>query len=147
MFLLSVLAEQIGGNQRSGDLFRQLRGAAALNVALETAWRTGIRAVTVAIDFGTSHCETSRIFRDAGRGRREFPPGKVHRDRGRPRRGTGSTRPLLVAPRDPNEETTIAVRRARRLLEDAELDAGHAYAGIDTAGLAPTQSSRSIRRH
>ena len=68
MFLLSVLAEQIGGSQRSGDLFRQLRGAAALNVALETAWRTGIRAVTVAIDFGTSqlrgHCG---FFRDAGR--------------------------------------------------------------------------------
>ena len=29
------------------------------------------------------------------------------------------------------------MRRARRLVEDAELDAGEAYAGIDTAGLAP----------
>src|SRR5277367_832469 len=62
MFLLSVLAEQIGGDPRSGDLFRQLRGAAALNVALETAWRTGIRAVTVAIDFGTSQCEAADFF-------------------------------------------------------------------------------------
>ncbi len=51
MFLLSVLAEQIGGDPRSSDLFRQMRGAAALNVALETARRTNIRAVTVAIDF------------------------------------------------------------------------------------------------
>ena len=48
-----------------------------------------------------------------------------------------ATRPLLVAPHDPNEETTIAVRRARRLLEDAELEVARAYAGIDTAGLAP----------
>ncbi len=42
-----------------------------------------------------------------------------------------------MAPRDANEETTIAVRRARRLAEDAELAAGVAYAGIDMAGLAP----------
>ena len=138
MFLLSVMAEQIGGSQSSGDLFRQLRGASALNVALETASRTGIRAVTVAIDFGTSHCETiadffatlvavAASFRQvkftviaAGRAAVPHP-----------------TRALMVAPRDPNEETTIAIRRARRLLDDAELDAGHAYAGIDTAGLAP----------
>ena len=31
----------------------------------------------------------------------------------------------------------VAVRRARRLVEDAGLDADNAYAGIDTAGLAP----------
>jgi hypothetical protein len=48
-----------------------------------------------------------------------------------------ATRALAVAPRDANEETIIAVRRARRLVEDAEFDAGIAYAGIDTAGLAP----------
>src|ERR1700691_6607670 len=51
MFLLSVLAEQIGGDPRSGDLFRQLRGAAALNVALETAWGEGIRGGAVGADF------------------------------------------------------------------------------------------------
>src|SRR5271156_1098406 len=62
MFLLSVLAEQIGGDPRSGELFRQLRGAAALNVGLETARRTGIRSVTVAVDFGTSHCEAAAEF-------------------------------------------------------------------------------------
>ena len=42
---LTVLAEQIGADARSGDLYRQMRGAAALNVALESARRTGIRAV------------------------------------------------------------------------------------------------------
>ncbi len=138
MFLLSVLAEQIGGDQRAGDLFRQLRGAAALNVALETARRTGINSVTVAIDFGTSHsdaladffamlAQVAATFRQvkftviaAGRA---IPPEATH--------------PLMVAPHDPNEETTIAVRRARRLLDHAELYADHAYAGIDTAGLAP----------
>ena len=138
MFLLSVLAEQIGGDQRSGDLFRQLRGAAALNVALETARRTGIKAVTVAIDFGTSHCEASADFfamlAQVAAAFRQVKFTVVAASRAT---APYTTRPLLVAPHDPNEETTIAVRRARRLLEDTELDASHAYAGIDTAGLAP----------
>ncbi|HEY6301297.1 MAG TPA: hypothetical protein VIW95_16780 [Candidatus Binatus sp.] len=138
MFVLSVLAEQIGGDQRSGDLFRQLRGAAALNVALETARRTGIKAVTVAIDFGTSHCEASSDFfamlAQVAAAFRQVKFTVIAASRAIP---PDATRPLLVAPHDPNEETTIAVRRARRLLEDTELDADHAYAGIDTAGLAP----------
>jgi hypothetical protein len=138
MFLLSVLAEQIGGNQRSGDLFRQLRGAAALNVALETAWRTGIRAVTVAMDFGTSECESIADFfatlAQVAANVRQVKFTVIAASRAAVPQ---PTRALLVAPRDPNEETTIAVRRARRLIEDAEVDAGHAYAGIDTAGLAP----------
>jgi hypothetical protein len=138
MFLLSVLAEQIGGDQRSGDLFRQLRGAAALNVALETARRTGIKAVTVAIDFGTSHCDASADFfamlAQVAAAFRQVKFTVIAASRAIP---PDATRPLLVAPHDPNEETTIAVRRARRLLEDTELDADHAYAGIDTAGLAP----------
>ncbi len=63
LLLLSVLAEQIGGDPRSsGDLFRQMRGAAALNVGLETAGRTGVRAVTVAIDFAASQCESAAEF-------------------------------------------------------------------------------------
>jgi hypothetical protein len=138
MFLLSVLAEQIGGSQRSGDLFRQLRGAAALNVALETAWRTGIRAVTVAIDFGTSQCEaTADFFATLAEVAASFRQVKFTVIAASRAEVPAPTRVLLIAARDANEETTIAVRRARRLVEDAELDAHHAYAGIDTAGLAP----------
>jgi hypothetical protein len=138
MFLLSVLAEQIGGDPRSGDLFRQLRGAAALNVALETAWRTGIRAVTVAIDFGTSQCEAaSDFFAVLAQVAASFRQVKFTVIAASRVAAPQPTRPLTVAARDANEETIIAVRRARRLVEDAELDAGHAYAGIDTAGLAP----------
>jgi hypothetical protein len=137
LFLLSVLAEQIGGDSRSGDLFRQLRGAAALNIALETAWRTGIRAVTVAIDFGTSHCEAADFFTVLAQVAASFRQVKFTVIAASRAAAPQPTRPLSVEPRDANEETTIAVRRARRLVEDAELDAGHAYAGIDTAGLAP----------
>jgi hypothetical protein len=137
LFLLSVLAEQIGGDQRSSDLFRQLHGAAALNVALETARRTGITAVTVAIDFGTSVCEVADFFAMLAQVAAAFQQVKFTVIAANRAPAPDATRPLLVAPHDPNEETTIAVRRARRLIEDAELDAHHAYAGIDTLGLAP----------
>jgi hypothetical protein len=139
LFLLSALAEQIGADPRaSGDLFRQMRGAAALNVGLETARRTGVAAITVAIDFGASECDSvadffamlaqvAASFRQVqftviAAGRAIAPAG---------------ARALAVAPRDANEETIVAVRRARRLVEDAELDADGAYAGIDTAGFTP----------
>src|SRR6266481_3669692 len=138
MFLLSVLAEQIGGDPRSGDLFRQMRGAAALNVALETARRTGITAVTVAIDFGTSQSEaTADFFAMLAQVAASFRQVKFTVIAANRAAAPNATRPLMVAPHDPNEETTIAVRRARRLVEDADFDAHHAYAGIDTAGLAP----------
>ncbi len=137
LFLLSVLAEQIGGDQRSSDLFRQMRGAAALNVALETARRTGITAVTVAIDFGTSDCEVADFFAMLAQVAAAFQQVKFTVIAANRSPAPDATRPLLVAPHDPNETTTIAVRRARRLVEDAELDAHHAYAGIDTLGLAP----------
>jgi len=138
LFLLSVLAEQIGGDQRSGDLFRQMRGAAALNVGLETARRTGITAVTVAIDFGTSQCEAAAdFFAVLAQVAASFRQVKFTVIAAGRAKAPAGTRPLAVAPRDANEETTVAVRRARRLVEDAELDADNAYAGIDTAGLAP----------
>jgi hypothetical protein len=136
--LLSVLAEQIGGDPRAADIFRQMRGAAALNVGLENASRMGVRAVTVAIDFGMSDCanaadlfalltEVAASFRQVkftviAAGRSEAP---------------ASTHLLEVAPRDANEETMIAIRRARRLVEDAEAVADKMYAGIETAGLTP----------
>src|SRR5208282_1711448 len=39
-----------------------IRGADALNVGLETARRTGIKSITVAIDFGIAECEAAEFF-------------------------------------------------------------------------------------
>ncbi|HEY9157827.1 hypothetical protein [Candidatus Binatus sp.] len=139
LLLLSVLAEQIGGDPRaSGDLFRQMRGAAALNVGLETAGRTGVRAVTVAIDFAASQCESAaEFFRMLAQVAASFRQVKFTVIAAGRATAPEAARALAVAPRDANEETIIAVRRARRLVEDAELDPAVAYAGIDTAGLPP----------
>ncbi len=137
--LLSVLAEQIGGDSRaSSDLFRQMRGSAALNVGLETARRTGIREITVAIDFGISECESAaEFFATLAQVAGAFRQVKFTVIAAGRAMAPEAARPLAVAPRDANEETTVAVRRARRLVEDAALEADVAYAGIDTAGLPP----------
>ena len=135
---LRVLAEQIGADYQQGNYWRNMRGAAALMVALESARRTGVRALTVAIDFGLSSCDAAADFLAvlaevaakfsqvkftviaAGR---STPPAIAHH--------------LEVAPLDASEQMIVALRRARRLTSWAERDAGRAYAGIDTAGFAP----------
>ncbi len=139
LFLLSVLAEEIGGDPRSsGDLFRQMRGAAALNVGLENARRTGVRAVTVAVDFAASQCEpVADLFKVLAQVAASFSQVKFTVIAAGRAAAPESAHALAVAPRDANEETIIAVRRARRLVEDGDLDPAVAYAGIDTAGLAP----------
>src|SRR5271155_2347598 len=132
LFLLSALAEQIGGDPRtSGDLFRHMRGAAALNVGLETARRTGIAAITVAIDFGTSECaSSSEFFAMLAQVAATFRQVKFTVIAAGRMSAPEAARPLAVMSRDAIEETTIAVRRARRLIEDAAVEAEGAYAGI-----------------
>jgi hypothetical protein len=131
-----VLAEQIGGDPRSsGDLFRQMRGAAALKIGLETARRTGIKSLTVAIDFGIAECEAAEFFAMLAQVAASFHQVKFTVIAAGRAMAPEATRPLAVAPADANEETIVAVRRARRLVEDTDADV--AYAGIDTAGLPP----------
>jgi hypothetical protein len=138
LYLLSALAEQIGAESRTGDMWRQMRGADALNVALESARRTGFRAVTVAIDFGLAECDAVADFFAVlaavaensnhvkftvlGAGRTSVPR---------------SARSLEVSARDASEEIVVALRRARTLIDGAESDTASAYAGIELEGFAP----------
>src|SRR5258708_10924943 len=62
LYLLRVLAERIFADSRSGDLWRQMRRAAAVTIALESAKHTGGRAGTVAIAFGLSESGAARDF-------------------------------------------------------------------------------------
>jgi hypothetical protein len=137
-YLLSMLAEQIGADSRSGDLWRQMRGAAALTIALEGAKRTGVRAVTVAIDFGLSECEAAAdFFAVLAEVAATFSQVKFTVIAAGRSTAPDEARHLEVAPRDASEEMIVAVRRARRLTSWAKRDADRAYAGIDTAGFAP----------
>jgi hypothetical protein len=138
LHLLRVLAEQIGADSQSGTFWRSMRGAAALNVLLENAKRTGVRAVTVAIDFGLSEYEAAAdFFRVLAEVAAKFRQVKVTVIAAGRSAAPEIARHLEVAPRDASEEMIIAVRRARRLTSWAERDAGRAYSGIDTAGFAP----------
>jgi hypothetical protein len=137
-YLLRVIAEQIGADSRSGNYWRGMRGAAALNIALESAKRTGVRAVTVAIDFGLSEYDAAAdFFRVLAEVAAKFRQVKFTVIAAGRSAAPEIARRLEVAPRDASEEMIVAVRRARRLTSWAERDAGRAYAGIDTAGFAP----------
>ncbi|HEV2170103.1 MAG TPA: hypothetical protein VGR40_04095, partial [Candidatus Binatus sp.] len=139
LILLSVLAEQIGGDPRASDIFRQMRGTAALNVSLENARRMGIRAVTVAIDFATSSYDgTAEFFAMLSEVAASFLQLKFTVIAAGREAAPASVKPLQVAPRDNDELATIAVRRARRLIDDADSVANEAYEGIDTNGPPPS---------
>ena len=111
--LLSAMAEQIGGDPRSGDIFRQMRGAAALNVALESARRTGVSAVTVAIDFGMSRCDAAAdFFAMLAQVAASFRQVKFTVIAAGRAMAPQAARDLPVAPRDATEETVVAITRA-----------------------------------
>ena len=138
LHLLRVIAEQIGADSRNGNWWRNMRGAAALTIALESAKRTGVRAVTVAIDFGLSEYDAAAdFFRVLAEVAAKFSQVKFTVIAAGRSTAPAIARHLEVAPRDASEEMIVAVRRARRLTSWAERDAGRAYAGIDTAGYAP----------
>ncbi|HYL57452.1 MAG TPA: hypothetical protein VEU51_01175 [Candidatus Acidoferrales bacterium] len=138
LHLLSAVAEQIGAESRPGDLWREMRGADAFSVALESARRTGVRAVTAAIDFGLAECEAVADFFAMLAGVAEksrhvkFTVLAAARDAAPP-----VAQALEVAPRDAHEEIAVAVRRARALADGAESAAANAYDGIALDGFKP----------
>ena len=137
-YLLSAIAQQIGAEQKMAALWREMRGVGALTVALENAHRVGVRALTVAIDFGLSECASAAEFMAvlaeiaAKSSQVKFTVIVACRETTR-----APMHPLEVAARDAREEIAVAVRRIRRLSDEAESLIEQAYAGIETRGFAP----------
>ena len=52
--MFDLLAREIGAGDAGAMLWRRLHGGEALGVAFEQAHRVGIRAISVAIDFGAT---------------------------------------------------------------------------------------------
>ena len=136
-YLLSVIADQVGAEQRAVDLWRDMRGVTALMVALESVGRVGIRALTVAIDFGLSDCASVADFvttlaQVAQKSNRvKFTVVAAGRDK-----HCSPAEPLEVAAVESREEISIALRRTRRLI-DAAAQIEHAYAGIESGEFEP----------
>ena len=52
--ILDLIAAALAGEDRTPALWRQMQGAEGLTIALDTARRQGIKAITLAIDFGAN---------------------------------------------------------------------------------------------
>jgi hypothetical protein len=137
-YLLSLLAEKIGSDPRSSALWREMNGPDALAMALESARRTNIRTLTVAIDFGLSEFDSAPEFFAnlaivAARCKSvKFTVIAAGRSPA-PESASG----LEVAPRDANEDIAAAIRRARRIVPEAEQPAREVYRGIEIGEFTP----------
>lgn len=134
--LLESLTAEVAGDQHSSILWRQMRGREAFLVILDQAYRSGVRALTIALDLGANDpqiaagcletlaevCAVARrpplIALAAGL---EGPPMELVS--------------FDVAPADEIEEAEVAISRARRLEADAAV--GQWYRGVDCGPYEP----------
>ncbi|MGC1343185.1 MAG: hypothetical protein WA854_12715, partial [Candidatus Binataceae bacterium] len=145
-YLLETIAEQIGAERESLALWRGLGGADAVSLAMEHARRTGVRALTIAIDFSASDAEPGAAYFRAlailartcpimrltiiGASRTSAPDGAIA---------------LAVAPENRDELMRVAITRARAVREDVQGSREDVqelihelYAGMDLLGFDPS---------
>jgi hypothetical protein len=136
--VLDVLAEAFGGTRAQALLWRDVRGQSAIMVAMEQARRVGVRAVTLAIDFGLTEVEPAAQYfvtlaevaascklvklNVVAAGRGDAPPG---------------AHPLFVAPQDDEEAATVALARVRRMDDRAGAPVAEAYQGVELGKFSP----------
>ncbi len=137
-YLLEALAEHLSpGDRRSATIWREVRGAAAIKVALESARRIGVVALTAAIDFGAADSEeVGAYFTELAETVADFKGVRltlVAASRGRAPEGVTS---LEVGPAE-DEATRVAVGRARLLNETLRDEATEFYREVELGGLDP----------
>ena len=134
--MFDLLAREIGAGDAGAMLWRRLHGSEALGVAFEQAHRVGIRAISVAIDFGVTEAVAwddylGELARAAARNRQiAFNVYVAARTR-----APAGAMALEVAPADGGERILAAVARARRVVDEAAVAAS--YDGIDIGGFEP----------
>ena len=118
--MFESLAREIGGGDAGAMLWRRLHGGEALGVALEQAYRVGIRAVIVAIDFGAADAAAwDGYFAELGRvaaRSRDVAFNVYVAARNRP---PASAVALEVAPADGRERMLAALAQTRRVIDEA----------------------------
>jgi hypothetical protein len=134
--LFESLAREIGAGDAGAILWRRLHGGEALGVAFEQAHRVGLRAISVAIDFGqTDAAAWDEYFAElavvAARNLQvAFNVYVAARTR-----APVSAIALEVAPADGGERMLAALARARRVVDEAA--AAALYRGADLGGFEP----------
>ncbi|MGZ6213301.1 MAG: hypothetical protein ACXWNU_12845, partial [Candidatus Binataceae bacterium] len=134
--MFESLAREIGAGDAGAMLWRRLHGGEALGVAFEQAHRVGIRAMSVAIDFGSSDAAAwddyfAELARAAARSRDvAFNVYVAARTR-----APANAIALEVAPADSGERMLAALARARRVVSEAAATA--LCDGTDLCGFEP----------
>ena len=134
--MFDLLAREIGAGDAGAMLWRRLHGGEALGVAFEQAYRVGIRAITVAIDFGAADAAAwddyfAELARVAARSRQiAFNVYVAARSR-----APASAMALEVAPAGGAERILAALARTRRVVDEAA--AALLYEGVDIGGFEP----------
>jgi hypothetical protein len=120
--ILESIARALGTNQRGAILWREMGGGGdALSVALNQAHRSGVRAATLAIDFGftDSHrgaFEYLETMAGVAAGLKDLKFTILAAGRGAaPRSAVG----LEVAPANRREAVAVAIGRARQIKDEA----------------------------
>jgi hypothetical protein len=118
-------------------LWRRLHGDEALGVAFEQAYRVGIRAIGVAIDFGTADAAAwDGYFAELARAAAQSRDVAFNVYVAARSRAPASAMALEVAPADGRERTLAALARARRVIDD-DAAAAALYEGRDTGSFDP----------
>jgi hypothetical protein len=133
--MFDLLAREIGVGDAGAMLWRRLHGGEALGVAFEQAHRVGIRAISVAIDFGAADASAwdeyfAELARVAARDRQvAFNVYVAARSR-----APASAIALEIAPVDGAERMLAALARTRRVVDDAGAAALYDGAHVDGSG-------------
>jgi hypothetical protein len=136
-YLMTVLAEQIGVHREGDDLWRGLKGGAAIEVALAQAARVGIRSITIAIDLGLAESQAEDYFvalADAAEKSRRAKLTIMVASRSHPPRGAVA---LGVAPADERECISVALSRSRTVSDEIDEFVTRAYLGLEMNGFDP----------
>ena len=130
--LLEAIARGLALTPRDTTLWRRMRGAEALALALDHARRLGTRSITVAIDFGAAQSDTGGEYFAALAQASESvkQPGLIVIAAGRGA-APGPAARFEVAPADPDELAAVAIGRARRMKPGAERAVGGSYRAVD----------------
>lgn len=135
--LVDLIARELAGDSKAVTLWRRMSGEEALPIALDHARRQGVKAITVAIDFGDTLENSAAMAALAQTALSAKNPRLtvVAAGRGEPLKEASF---FNIAP-ERDEEAVVAVGRARRLAEGSSRAADAAYRAIDTGDLDPRQ--------
>lgn len=133
--ILDLIARQLAGNRRTGMLWRWMQGGEALTVGLDQAYGSGVRAVSLMIDFGAfawlSASDYLQTLAEVAASSRHPRLTVLAAGRGAAPQCAAA---FDVAPADREEELVAAVGRARQLRAGASSLAADFYGRLELGG-------------